>query len=352
MSTLKVQRPSATPRFSSSKTRRGSLSSPCLPTIGTTTHHLAGSANGSSSVEAMNSADKRATSGSRASSALALFNRTVGLSQFRLGGTSEKGKSRSQLDTGMTTTGPSGFGSTSERTSSKAEVRRGSGVASYLANEILLLIFRHLMDRKTILNCSLVSSHWHGPARSELERIVQDMPFNGQGLVRAIRYGRCNTSKQVGSFVLSCLFPSFLLSFLLLLMLVVKWCKHLCTNQFLTPLSQLFFSFPCMKKNQLKNIGRVLQAIRSHFFRWHYLTSWCATFRSFTISRIQRPRLSLRPRTRPTCCTISFGLFCLSIKNFETPGRVPKSLVITLSISCKTKVEDTRASTLTRRSSR
>ncbi|KAG0044096.1 hypothetical protein BGZ83_010663 [Gryganskiella cystojenkinii] len=43
------------------------------------------------------------------------------------------------------------------------------------------------MDRKSILNCSLVSSHWHGPARMELERIIQDMPFNGQGLVHAIR---------------------------------------------------------------------------------------------------------------------------------------------------------------------
>ncbi|KAF9364818.1 hypothetical protein BGX34_000283 [Mortierella sp. NVP85] len=43
------------------------------------------------------------------------------------------------------------------------------------------------MDRKSILNCSLVSTHWHGPARVELARIIQDMPFNGQGLVHAIR---------------------------------------------------------------------------------------------------------------------------------------------------------------------
>ncbi|KAF9116950.1 hypothetical protein BGX27_008098 [Mortierella sp. AM989] len=43
------------------------------------------------------------------------------------------------------------------------------------------------MDRKSILNCSLVSIHWHGPARAELVRITQDMPFNGQGLVHAIR---------------------------------------------------------------------------------------------------------------------------------------------------------------------
>lgn len=60
--------------------------------------------------------------------------------------------------------------------------------ASFLANEVLSLIFRHLMDRKSILNCSLVSTHWHGPARLELVRIVQDMPFNGQGLLHAIRY--------------------------------------------------------------------------------------------------------------------------------------------------------------------
>ncbi|KAF9283494.1 hypothetical protein BGZ88_010452 [Linnemannia elongata] len=43
------------------------------------------------------------------------------------------------------------------------------------------------MDRKSILNCSLVSTHWHGPARVELTRLVQDMPFNGFGLVHAIR---------------------------------------------------------------------------------------------------------------------------------------------------------------------
>ncbi|KAF9925015.1 hypothetical protein BGZ67_008936 [Mortierella alpina] len=43
------------------------------------------------------------------------------------------------------------------------------------------------MDRKSILNCSLVSPHWHGPARIELARITQDMPFNGLGLVHAIR---------------------------------------------------------------------------------------------------------------------------------------------------------------------
>ncbi|KAG0356589.1 hypothetical protein BGZ54_000687 [Gamsiella multidivaricata] len=62
-----------------------------------------------------------------------------------------------------------------------------NSIASYLANEILSLIFRHLMDRKSIVNCSLVSAHWHGPARVELARITQDMPFNGQGLVHAIR---------------------------------------------------------------------------------------------------------------------------------------------------------------------
>ncbi|KAG0227312.1 hypothetical protein BGX31_007034 [Mortierella sp. GBA43] len=43
------------------------------------------------------------------------------------------------------------------------------------------------MDRKSILNCSLVSTHWHGPARIELARMMQDMPYNGQGLVHAIR---------------------------------------------------------------------------------------------------------------------------------------------------------------------
>ncbi|KAF9136480.1 hypothetical protein BGX30_011159 [Mortierella sp. GBA39] len=43
------------------------------------------------------------------------------------------------------------------------------------------------MDRRSILNCSLVSTHWHGPARVELARLVQDMPFNGFGLVHAIR---------------------------------------------------------------------------------------------------------------------------------------------------------------------
>ncbi|KAG0034784.1 hypothetical protein BGZ81_003188 [Podila clonocystis] len=61
------------------------------------------------------------------------------------------------------------------------------GIASFLTNEVLLLIFRHIMDRKSILNCSLVSTYWHGPARLELARIVQDMPFNGQGLLHAIR---------------------------------------------------------------------------------------------------------------------------------------------------------------------
>ena len=65
------------------------------------------------------------------------------------------------------------------------------------ANEILSLIFRNLMDRKSILNCSLVSTHWHGPARTELARITQDMPFNGQGLVHAIRY---ISKKQQNSF--------------------------------------------------------------------------------------------------------------------------------------------------------
>ncbi|KAF9983966.1 hypothetical protein BGZ75_004491 [Mortierella antarctica] len=60
-------------------------------------------------------------------------------------------------------------------------------IASELANELLSLIFRNLMDRKSILNCSLVSPHWHGPARIELARITQDMPFNGLGLVHAIR---------------------------------------------------------------------------------------------------------------------------------------------------------------------
>ncbi|KAF9147240.1 hypothetical protein BG015_011147 [Linnemannia schmuckeri] len=43
------------------------------------------------------------------------------------------------------------------------------------------------MDRRSILNCSLVSTHWHGPARVELARLIQDMPFNGLGLVHAIR---------------------------------------------------------------------------------------------------------------------------------------------------------------------
>lgn len=239
MSTPKVQRPSVTPLFSSSKARRGSLSSPCLPTVGTA-HHLAGSTYGSSSVEAINSADKRTTSGSRGSSALALFNRAVGLSQLRLGGgtSSEKGKSRSQLDTSSTTTmtGPSGFGSTLEGTSSEAEARRGRGAASYLANEILILIFRHLMDRKSILNCSLVSSHWHAPARSELERIVQDMPFNGQGLVHAIRYERC----------LSILF--FLFFLLLFVCQVVQTFVHKKKPNSDLLLQFIFFSFFCMKK--------------------------------------------------------------------------------------------------------
>ncbi|KAF9324605.1 hypothetical protein BG006_000387 [Podila minutissima] len=60
-------------------------------------------------------------------------------------------------------------------------------IASFLANEILSLVFRHVMDRKSILNCSLVCAHWHDPARLELARMVQDMPFNGQGLLHAIR---------------------------------------------------------------------------------------------------------------------------------------------------------------------
>lgn len=62
-----------------------------------------------------------------------------------------------------------------------------SSTASSCAIEVLALIFRHLMDRRSILNCSLVSTHWHGPARVELARLVQDMPFNGFGLVHAIR---------------------------------------------------------------------------------------------------------------------------------------------------------------------
>ncbi|GJJ73258.1 hypothetical protein EMPS_05616 [Entomortierella parvispora] len=189
MSTPKVQRPSATPLFSSSKTRRGSLSTPCLPTVGsTTTHQLAGSSAGSNSVETLNLTDKRAASGSRGSSAMSLLSRAVG---FRLGSAGDKGKGRSQMDMGSTgllaTMTPLGFGSNSECASSEETSKRGRGVATFLANEILLLIFRHIMDRKSILNCSLVSSHWHGPARSELERLVQDMPFNGQGLVHAIR---------------------------------------------------------------------------------------------------------------------------------------------------------------------
>ncbi|KAG0082484.1 hypothetical protein BGZ93_002413 [Podila epicladia] len=59
-------------------------------------------------------------------------------------------------------------------------------IASVLANEVLSLIFRHLTDRKSILNCSLVCAHWHDPARLELARMVQDMPLNGQGLLHAI----------------------------------------------------------------------------------------------------------------------------------------------------------------------
>lgn len=72
-------------------------------------------------------------------------------------------------------------------TGTTREMTGKTSIASHVANEVLSLIFRHLMDRKSILNCSLVSTHWHGPARLELARIVQDMPFNGQGLVHAIR---------------------------------------------------------------------------------------------------------------------------------------------------------------------
>ncbi|KAF9435095.1 hypothetical protein BGZ76_006907 [Entomortierella beljakovae] len=82
-----------------------------------------------------------------------------------------------------------GFGHGKQPQTEKPQTSTQSkpSLASYAANEILSLIFRNLMNRKSILNCSLVSTHWHGPARVELARITQDLPFNGQGLVHAIR---------------------------------------------------------------------------------------------------------------------------------------------------------------------
>ncbi|KAG0238922.1 hypothetical protein BGW42_000083 [Actinomortierella wolfii] len=60
-------------------------------------------------------------------------------------------------------------------------------IAATMAPEILSWIFRHLMDRKSILNCSLVCRRWYGPAREELAHLLRDMPYNGQGLIQAIR---------------------------------------------------------------------------------------------------------------------------------------------------------------------
>ncbi|KAK3840972.1 MAG: hypothetical protein J3R72DRAFT_446241 [Linnemannia gamsii] len=87
-------------------------------------------------------------------------------------------------------TNPSAFDTTLDSTTSAtthSSTTKTPSTASTCTVEVLTLIFRHLMDRKSILNCSLVSTHWHGPARVELARIVQDMPFNGLGLVHAIR---------------------------------------------------------------------------------------------------------------------------------------------------------------------
>ncbi|KAF9199172.1 hypothetical protein BGZ49_010753 [Haplosporangium sp. Z 27] len=94
-----------------------------------------------------------------------LISRTVGLNKS-VGGNN---KSMSQIDEVHHSSSPK------------------ASIASSVANEILSLIFRNLLDRKSILNCSLVSTHWHGPAKIELARIAQDMPFNGLGLVHAIR---------------------------------------------------------------------------------------------------------------------------------------------------------------------
>ncbi|KAG0232270.1 hypothetical protein BGW41_001913 [Actinomortierella wolfii] len=60
-------------------------------------------------------------------------------------------------------------------------------IAATMAPEILSWTFRHLMDRKSILNCGLVCRRWYGPAREELAHLLRDMPYNGQGLIQAIR---------------------------------------------------------------------------------------------------------------------------------------------------------------------
>ncbi|KAF9977440.1 hypothetical protein BGZ65_007400 [Modicella reniformis] len=107
------------------------------------------------------------SSGSK-TSARTLISRAVGFASAA----SSRG-SHTQTCTTATTQDVGGSGKTS--------------IVSYLVVEVLSLIFRHLVNRKSILNCSLVSTHWHGPAREELARLMQDMPYNGQGLVHAIR---------------------------------------------------------------------------------------------------------------------------------------------------------------------
>ncbi|KAF9161291.1 hypothetical protein DFQ26_004692 [Actinomortierella ambigua] len=67
------------------------------------------------------------------------------------------------------------------------QARIAQPMAATIAPEILSWTFRHLMDRKSLLNCSLVCRSWHGPARGELVHFLRDMPYNGQGLVQAIR---------------------------------------------------------------------------------------------------------------------------------------------------------------------
>ncbi|CAO3569497.1 unnamed protein product [Mortierella alpina] len=155
------------------RSRRGSVSSPCIPTLAAQRvfvshpqphlHHYH-----QQQQDAADTASSLAPPhplGAK-KSALGLVTRAVGFGQNRM----------------TTTTTPQA----SDLFSSRRPLTK-KGLASELANELLTLIFRNLMDRKSILNCSLVSTHWHGPARIELARITQDMPFNGQGLVHAIR---------------------------------------------------------------------------------------------------------------------------------------------------------------------
>ncbi|KAI8595439.1 hypothetical protein EDD21DRAFT_391246 [Dissophora ornata] len=178
------------PRQSLSRSHRGSISSPTLSALG-----LGDSATESqpqpqsATIIATTQQRRDRVITTKKSSAKALLSRAVGFGNQTVSETPRRGAVVADTDTESSEFNHDhkhGDNNNNNNNNNNSVIKK-PGIGSYVANEVLSLIFRNLMDRKSILNCSLVSRHWHGPAEAELVRIIQDMPFNGQGLVHAIR---------------------------------------------------------------------------------------------------------------------------------------------------------------------